>query len=132
MSVPLVKVEIYEGKSKKHKKAILDGIHDALVTSFKIPDDDRNQRLYELNGDNFERRGSRSANFTIIEITVFKGRSFKAKKLLYAEIARNLSRNPGIEANDILIILNEQPLENWSVSGGKPVSEIDLGFNINV
>jgi hypothetical protein len=40
--MPLVKVEIYEGKSKKYKKAVLDSIHDALVTSFKIPIDDRN------------------------------------------------------------------------------------------
>jgi phenylpyruvate tautomerase PptA (4-oxalocrotonate tautomerase family) len=130
--MPLVKVEIYEGKSKKYKKAILDGIHDALVTSFKTPIDDRNQRLYELASDHFERRGNKSTSFTIIEIMVFKGRSFAAKKLLYDEIAKNLSQNPGIEANDILIVLNEQPLENWAVGGCKPASEIDLGFNINV
>ena len=130
--MPLVKVEVYRGKPKTYKKAILDGIHDALVASFKISDDDRNQRLYELSRNNFERRVKRSANFTIIELTVFKGRSLEAKRLLYSEIAGNLYRNPGIEAKDILIILNEQPLDNWSISGGKCARDIELGFNINV
>jgi phenylpyruvate tautomerase PptA (4-oxalocrotonate tautomerase family) len=129
--MPLVKVEIYQTESKIYKKAILDGIHDALVSAFKIPPDDRNQRLYELDQEHFERRTSKSGQFTIIEITCFKGRSPAAKKLLYAEIARNLSADPGISARDILIILNEQPLENWGVSG-KPASEVELGFNINV
>ncbi|MGZ7117831.1 MAG: tautomerase family protein, partial [Methanobacterium sp.] len=51
---PLVKIEILKGKSKEYKKALLDGIHDALVESIKIPDNDRFQRLYELEEDNFE------------------------------------------------------------------------------
>jgi|WetSurMetagenome_2_1015567.scaffolds.fasta_scaffold202939_1 phenylpyruvate tautomerase PptA (4-oxalocrotonate tautomerase family) len=130
--MPLVKVEITQGKSQGYKSAILDGIHEALVTAFKIPADDINQRLYELPGKNFEKRNTKSSNFTIIEITVFKGRSYEAKELLYAEIVKNLSRNPGIEGDDILIVLNEQPLENWAVSGGKPADKVDLGFKINV
>jgi phenylpyruvate tautomerase PptA (4-oxalocrotonate tautomerase family) len=130
--MPLVKVEIYKGKPKEYKRAILDGIHDALVTAFKIPDDDRNQRLYELTRENFERRNNKSLNFTIIEITAFKGRTRAAKKLLFAEIVKNLSHNPGINGDDILIILNEPPLENWGVFGGKPASEVDLGFSIKV
>jgi len=130
--MPLVKVEIFKGKSKKHKEAILEGVHNALVTAFKIPDDDRNQRLYELTTDNFEKRGNKTSNFTLIELTVFRGRSNTAKKLLYSEIASNLSRDPGIEGNDILIILNEQPLENWSTSDGKCATDIDLGFKIDV
>jgi hypothetical protein len=44
----LVKVEIFKGKTKEYKEALLDGIHDALLTAFKIPMDDRTQRLYEL------------------------------------------------------------------------------------
>jgi phenylpyruvate tautomerase PptA (4-oxalocrotonate tautomerase family) len=130
--MPLVKVEIMEGKSKEYKSAILEGIHKALVAAFKIPEDDRNQRLYELPSLNFEKRVTKSNNFTIIEITAFKGRSYEAKKALYAEIVRNLSGDPGIEGNDILIILNEQPLENWGIFGGEPGDKVDLGFKIDV
>ena len=130
--MPLVKVEIYKGKSPQYKKALLNSIHAALVTAFKIPLDDRNQRLYELDNDHFERRRNKSIDFTIIEITAFKGRSLDAKKLLYKEINTNLSKYPGIDGKDILIILNEQPLENWGIYGGKPASEVDLGFDVEV
>ena len=51
---PLVKVEIVKGKSDEHKKAVLDGVHDALVQAVKIPDYDRLQRIYELDKANFE------------------------------------------------------------------------------
>jgi phenylpyruvate tautomerase PptA (4-oxalocrotonate tautomerase family) len=129
--MPLVKATIYTGKSRDYKAALLDGIHKALVDSFKIPDADRNQRLYELDDEHFERRSNKSRNFTIIEMVVFKGRSFEAKKKLYAGICTNLAGNPGIDSKDILIVLNEQPKENWGVNG-KPSSEVELGFEIEV
>jgi phenylpyruvate tautomerase PptA (4-oxalocrotonate tautomerase family) len=131
--MPLVKIEIYEGKSLEYKAAILDGVHRALVTAFKILEDDRNQRLYELIPAHFERRTAKySDNFTIIEITAFKGRSLNAKKSLYREIVKNLAEKPCIKPSDVLIVINEPPLENWGVSGGRPASEVDLGFDINV
>ncbi len=63
--MPLVKVEIYQGKSEEYKRALLDGIHAALVAAFKIPIDDRNQRLYELSEENFERRSNNSKRTAI-------------------------------------------------------------------
>lgn len=130
--MPLVKIEIRKGKSDVYKKAILDGVHDALVKSIKIPDYDRFQRLYKLDNENFETPPSKTENMTLIEITMFHGRSFEAKKNLYKAITKNLSQNPGIDGNDITIVLLEPLLENWGVKGGKPASEVDLGFNINV
>lgn len=129
--MPLVRVEIYKGKSKPYKKAIMDSVHSALITAFKIPEDDRNQRLYELDEENFERRSNKSTDFTIIEITAFKGRSIEAKRKLYNEIFKNLEDNPGIEESDILVNLNEPELDNWGLRG-KPSSEIDLGFEVKV
>ncbi|MBI5680795.1 MAG: tautomerase family protein [Methanobacterium sp.] len=130
--MPLVKIEIRKGKSAEHKKAILDGVHDALVKSIKIPDHDRFQRLYELNNENFESPPNKTDNVTLIEITMFKGRTMSAKKDLYKAIVDNLAKNPGIDGDDIVIILIEPPLENWGIRGGKPANEVDLGFNINV
>jgi len=45
---PLVKIEIRKGFSAEYKKAILDGVHQALVDALGIPDSDRFQRIYEL------------------------------------------------------------------------------------
>ena len=78
--MPLVKIEIRKGKSEEYKKSLLEGVHWALVQALKIPDSDRKQRLYELDADNFE---NNTDNAALIEITMFKGRSFAAKKELY-------------------------------------------------
>lgn len=129
--MPLVRVDIYKGKSQEYKKAILNGIHEALVEAFKIPEDDRNQRLYEIEEENFERRNNKTKNFTIIEITAFKGRSREAKKLLYKKITEKLSENPGIKASDIVIYLNEVSLENWGISGTIG-DEVNFTFKIEV
>lgn len=130
--MPLVKVEIFKGKSQEYKKALLDGIHSALVEAFKIPDYDRMQRLYELERKNFEIAPTKTEQFTLIEITAFQGRSLEAKKNLYSAIIRNLGQLPGINCDDITIVLNEPPLENWGIRGGRPANEVDLGFKVDV
>jgi len=130
--MPLVKIEIIEGKTREYKQAILDGVHQALVKSLGIPDNDRFQKLYELPFNNFEYPPDRTINVTIIEITMFKGRTLKAKRELYQTIVSNLKNKPGIDGHDIMIILNEPPLENWGVRGGRPASEIDFDFKIDV
>lgn len=129
--MPIVRIEILAGKSDEYKNALLDGINKAMTDIVKIPQNDRRQLLYELPASNFEHVG-RSDNYTIIEITLFKGRSFETKKKLYTSIVENLLKNPGINGNDLTIILNEQPLENWGIRGGIPASELNLGFDINV
>jgi phenylpyruvate tautomerase PptA (4-oxalocrotonate tautomerase family) len=130
--MPLVKIEIRKGKSAEYKKALMDGVHRALVDSFKIPEDDRNQRLYELDAENFEIAGGHTDDFIIIELTVFKGRSLEAKRNLYKAIADNLEKDLGISRTDVLTVINEPLLENWGIHGGVPASEANLGFNVNV
>ena len=127
--MPLVKIVIIEGKTEEYKMAIFEGIHQALVKAFKIPDDDRIQRLYEISKENFD---VSSEDFTLIEITIFEGRSIDAKRLLYSSIVDNLSQNPGISSKNILIVLHEVPLVNWGISGGRPASEVDLGFKVDI
>ncbi|WP_197050470.1 tautomerase family protein [Methanobacterium formicicum] len=131
-NMPLVKIEIRKGFSSEYKKAILDGVHQALVDALEIPDSDRFQRIYELDREDFECPPDRTDAVTMIQITMFPGRSFNAKKKLYQAIVKNLGENPGIDGHDILIILLEPPMDNWGIRGGKPASEVDLGFKIDV
>ena len=130
--MPLVKVEIFTGKTKEYKKKLLDSIHTALFEAFQIPDYDRMQRLYELDPENFETIQGKSDKFTLIELTVFKGRSIEAKRKLYSLIVQKLNEALGIDGNDIMIVVNEPPLENWGIRGGKAAIDVDFGFKIDV
>ncbi len=128
--MPLVKVSLLKGKSIEEKKALLDAIHAALLDAFKIPENDRTQRIFEFEPENFDIPEEKTSNYTIIEIDVFPGRSLDAKRKLYQKIVQNLSEQ--IQPNDILVILKEPSLDNWGVRGGMPASEIDLGFKLDV
>ena len=130
--MPLVRIELIKGKTLEYKKALMDGVHRALVDAFAIPEGDRMQRLYELESVAFERSENKTDDFVLVELTVFKGRSVEAKKKLYRAIVENLQASPGIKPSDVLIVIHEPPLENWGVAGGKPASEVDLGFDIHV
>jgi 4-oxalocrotonate tautomerase family enzyme len=120
------------GKTPQYKKALLEGVHNALVHSFNIPEQDRIQTLQELAPDAFEIPSTKTEQFTVIEVTAFKGRTFEAKKQLYRAIVENLGKSPGINGNDIVIIVHEPPLENWGIRDGRPASEVQLGFKVDV
>jgi phenylpyruvate tautomerase PptA (4-oxalocrotonate tautomerase family) len=130
--MPLVKIEILEGKTSEYKKAVQDGVHNALVDAIGIPNTDNFQRLYEVPKENFVHPHDRTDKITFIEIILFPGRSESAKKRLYETVVKNLGQNPGINGNDILIVLQEPPMEDWSIRDGKPATEVDFNFKINV
>lgn len=129
--MPLVKIECRRGSSTAVKKQLLDGVHDALVACFKIPDSDRHQRFIEHAPEDFEIPPGKGERFTIVELMVFPGRSLDAKRALYREIVARFGA-AGIPATDVFIVLHEVPLDNWGLRGGIPGSEVKLGFELKV
>jgi len=115
--MPLVRIEIIKGKSAEYKKQLLDSVHSGLEAALGIPDWDRYQRLHELDSENFERGDSDSDNFTMIEITMFPGRTKAQKAAVFEHIVRELERSPGIRPQDVFIVLHEPPDENWGLCG---------------
>jgi phenylpyruvate tautomerase PptA (4-oxalocrotonate tautomerase family) len=129
--MPLIRVEIREGWSPAEKARLLDAIHAAAVEALRIPDEDRTQLLTEHAAEDFELPPGKGERFTLVEVTMFAGRSLDAKRRLYRALVRNLGRL-GVPPSDVLTVLHEVPLENWGVRGGSPASEVDLGFEVGV
>ena len=129
--MPHVCIETRRGWIGERRAEVLDAVHSAVVESLKIPPDDRVLRLIEHEPANFPPPPASSEKFTVVEITMFAGRSLDAKRHLYAAIVRNLGRF-GVPPNDVNVVLHEPPLENWGVRGGVPASELNLGFQLQV
>jgi phenylpyruvate tautomerase PptA (4-oxalocrotonate tautomerase family) len=115
------------GWSRTEKARLLDAIHAAAVEALKIPDEDRTQILTEHPAEAFEIPPGKGDRFTLVDVTMFAGRSLEAKRRLYRAVVRSLGRL-GIPSSDVLIILHEVPLENWGIRGGTPATDVDLGF----
>lgn len=128
--MPLVHVHVRAGRPAAERKAILDGVHAALVEAFRIPERDRHQLLHQHAPEDFE--SARGPQFTLVEATVFPGRSLDAKRRLYAAIVRNLQASPGIPPEAVMIVLHEPPLEDWGIRGGQAATDVQLGFEVKV
>ncbi len=111
--------------------AVIEAVQSALREALLLPDWDRTLRLIEHAPDHFAVPPGRGPRYTLIEVTMFSGRSMAAKRALYRAIVRNLEK-VGVPAEDIKITLIEVPPENWGIRGGHPASEVDLGFKIEV
>jgi phenylpyruvate tautomerase PptA (4-oxalocrotonate tautomerase family) len=129
--MPLVKIETKRWMTQEVKRAVLDAVHQALVTAFKVPDWDRNQRIIEYNTDDFEASADKGERFTIVTIDAFAGRSLEAKRHLYRELASRLEA-AGIPQTELIVVVHDVPLENWGVRGGQAACDVDLGFKIQV
>jgi phenylpyruvate tautomerase PptA (4-oxalocrotonate tautomerase family) len=129
--MPLVKLSMIEGRTLEEKQAVADGVHAALIESFKIRTNDINIRIEEYKKENFILPPGNSEKYILVEITAFKGRSLEAKRSLYKKIIFNLEKI-GIDSDDVFIIVYEEPLENWGIRGGFPACDVDLGFKVDV
>lgn len=115
--MPLVRIEIIKGKTTEYKKTMLDAVHTALVNAIQIEDWDRFQRLIEIEDEFFERSENKTDKFTMIEITMFQGRTKEQKAKIYEEITKELYKRLEIQPTDVFIVLNDPLDENWGLAG---------------
>ncbi len=129
--MPIAKIEVRRHRPADEVAALMDAVYLAQREALKLPEGDRNIRYVEHRPEHFATPPGKTENYTFVEILLFPGRSLAAKRALYQSIIRRFGEL-GIAADDIIIVLNEPPLENWGIRGGIPASEVDLGFKLNV
>jgi 4-oxalocrotonate tautomerase len=121
--MPLTRVSLLKGKPPEYRRAILDGLYQAMREVFDVPEDDRFMTIDEYDKGNFLYGENylgiiRDDDLVIIQITVNNTRGPDKKKALYARIAELLAKNPGIRPENISVNLLEVPKENWSFGNG--------------
>ena len=123
--MPLVTLTVREGKSKEFKSAVLAAVHGALVAS-GVPEKDRFQRVLELGAEDFrfdpeypDLSMRRTEDFVLIEILLSVGRSVKVKKKILADLIAALTKDPGLNAENVMVCFKETQWENWAFAGGR-------------
>ena len=121
--MPLIRISMRRGRPASQSAAIVEGVYRALRETFDVPEDDlfavihqheAEEFIFDANYFGFERSGG----LVIIQLTVANTRGLTQKKRLYAAIAENLQREPGLKPDDIFINLVEVKREDWSFGGG--------------
>jgi 4-oxalocrotonate tautomerase len=122
--MPLTRVSLRRGKPAAHRKAILEGLYQAMRETFNVPEGDRFMIVTEHGQDDFVYSADylgiqRSDDLVIIQITVSNTRNVEQKQKLYRRIVERLTESPGLRAEDIFINLVEVLPENWSFGHGE-------------
>lgn len=121
--MPLVRIDLAEGKSAEHRKRIGEIVYNAMRETINVPADDKFQIIAEhpLEEMNFPQSYlgiEYSTGIVIIQITLNGGRTVDMKKAFYKRIADDLHTQLKIRREDVFINLVEVAKENWSFGNG--------------
>jgi 4-oxalocrotonate tautomerase len=122
-SMPLSRVSLRRGKPAAYRQTILDGIYRAMRATFDVPEEDRFMTITEHDEADFSYSRNylgieRSDDLVMMQLTVSNTRTVEKKKALFRQIVANLTADPGLRPEDILINLVEVLPENWSFGHG--------------
>lgn len=121
--MPLVRIDVHEGRTPEELRLIADTVQDVMLEVFAAPPRDRYQIITEHpvgqivaedTGLGFER----SAGVTVIQIFQ-QGRSEAQKKAVYRELADRLHARCNIPPTDLIVSIVTNGREDWSFGLGR-------------
>lgn len=115
----------------QRKQQLSDVIHGCAMAALQLPAEKRFHRFIALEPDDFIFPDDRSEQYTIIEISIFEGRSVEAKKSLVRLLFERLHTELGISPQNVEITIFETPRHNWGIRG-QPGDELGLNYKVDV
>ncbi len=126
-------VKIYGIKEvlNANKKRLSEIIHSCMTDALKLPAEKKFHRFFPMDREDFAFPDDRSEAYTIIEISLFEGRSAESKKKLIELLFKRTSEDLALHPNDLEITIFETPASDWGIRG-VPGDELKLNYRVNV
>ncbi|HTX39786.1 MAG TPA: tautomerase family protein [Bryobacteraceae bacterium] len=106
-------------------------IHACVMEALEYPADKRAHRFFPLPEGEFFYPAGRSPRYTILEFSMFEGRSVAAKKKLIRLLFARFEAELGLAPADLEITIFETPKHNWGFRG-LPGDEHALNYKVEV
>jgi 4-oxalocrotonate tautomerase len=121
--MPLLYVDIIEGRTPAEIQALLDAIHEAVVEAFQVPQRDRYQVVrahpaHEIVALDTGLDITRSSQLVVLHV-VSRRRPREFKERFYKLLASNLAERCGLEPADLIVSVTENDDEDWSFGYGR-------------
>lgn len=98
--MPLAQTEVRKEWPAHRVQAIIESVYKAQLEALQLPASDRQIRYTAHKPECFHVPPGKSENYTLVQITMFAGRSIEAKRNLYRLIVSNLGA-VGIAPEDV-------------------------------
>jgi phenylpyruvate tautomerase PptA (4-oxalocrotonate tautomerase family) len=126
----IVRVEAATHWTAEERRQVLAALQAGVVAALAVPAGDPTISIVEVPGTSMLVPEHASAQYALVTVTLFAGRSVDAKRVLCRALTEALTAG-GVPAGDVDVVLVEQPLENWA-RAGVLACDRDLGFEIDV
>jgi len=110
---------------------VSDVIHSCVVDALQYPPDKRAHRFFQLDASEFFYPVGRTTKYTIIEFSMFEGRSIETKKKLIRLLFERFEARLGVPPMDLEMTIFETPKHNWGFRG-LPGDEHALNYQVEV
>lgn len=122
--MPLVRISVSDKMAAERRRKLPQLVYDAMRQAISIPENDFFVVLTthgegELVADPGFMGVKRSNDFTLVHITLRRGRSVEVKQALYREIASLAQERASVAPDDVMIVLSENDLADWSFGRGE-------------
>ena len=121
--MPLIRLDLIEGRNEAEIASLLDASHRALVSAFGIPERDRYQVVHEHRRDHVVVQDSglaipRTDRVVLFSITT-RPRSEESKLAFFEDLCRLLKVRCGIESSDVIVSIVTNTDADWSFGYGR-------------
>ena len=121
--MPLLRIDLYEGRTLDEKKTLLDAIHRAMLAAFKVPERDRYQIVHEHDPATMIMEDTgldipRTKKFVMIQVTT-RPRTREQTEQFYRLTVEELQNSCGIAPSDVMINMVTCTDEDWSFGLGR-------------
>jgi len=129
----LGQIKIYgvKGRLNPIKETLSNIIHSCMVDALEYPLDKKFHRFFPMDKEDFYFASERTESYTIIEISMFEGRTIQAKKQLVKLLFERINNKLNISPQDVEITIFETPKHNWGIRG-LPGDELTLNYKVNI
>jgi phenylpyruvate tautomerase PptA (4-oxalocrotonate tautomerase family) len=113
------------------KAKLSEVIHSCVVDALQFPLNKRAHRFFPMSAEDFYFPASATARYTIIEISMFEGRSIEARKRLIRLLFERICAQSDRLSNEVEVTITETPRHNWGFRGS-PGDEVSLQYKVDV
>ena len=127
----MAQIKIYAARPHldEVRERLSDIIHEAAMAVLGLPENKRFHRFIGLDPADFLHPPDRGPSYTILEISMFEGRSAETKKALLHRLMRDIADGLRLAPNDIEVTIFETPKANWGIRG-QTGDELTLDYRV--
>ncbi|KNH05047.1 hypothetical protein BRCH_02770c [Candidatus Burkholderia brachyanthoides] len=129
--MPIVKIEERGPRTAQEKISLIETVYDALKTTLGVNDEELQARYSVFDAEDFFAPQG-ATHYLSIEITLFAGCSLNAKRRFYRRVVDNVATLRGIDPARVLMLLREEPFDNWGMRSGHAATDLRFDYTIEM